>query len=241
MRLYEFNDRTEKIARQFVVWVCEKLNIANPPKVILDKNKKKVTKHRAFGSTEMKDGSIWVYIDNRNTADTLRTLAHEIVHYKQFLDGDLNDLDDEKRQHIEDEANAIAGRLMREYGKINVDIYESVSGSLQDASAKSLPGVYVVPGLKNQDPYMQYRFGVALAGAKGAKRRQEDNVASFSKETPWGENQIIVGYGDGVEEYIDDALKQIGVKGKKKVSSSESEESSETSKTSPIKPFKGYK
>lgn len=240
MRLYEFNDRTEKIARQFITWVCEKLDITDPPKVILDKNKAKVDKNRSFGSTEVTDGSIWVYIDNRNTADSLRTLAHEMVHYKQFLDGVLNDLDDDKKQQIEDEANAIAGRLMREYGKINVDIYENKSGSLQDASAESLPGVYVVPGLKNQDPYMQYRFGVALAGAKGAERRKEDNITPFSKETSWGENQIIVGYGDDVEKYVDDALKQIGIKGKKRVSGNKSEEPKDTKKYSPIKPFKGY-
>ena len=39
--------------------------------------------------------------------------------------------------------------------------------SLIDQVQHTLPNSYVIPGLKNNDFYMQYRFGVALAGAKG--------------------------------------------------------------------------
>lgn len=123
MRINEFNNRTRKISNHFITWVCEKLDINPKPKIVLDQNKDKVKELRTFGTTSPSDGSIWVYIGNRNTADALRTLAHEIVHHKQKLDGRLDNLDDESRQEIEDEANAIAGRLLREYGKINVHIY----------------------------------------------------------------------------------------------------------------------
>lgn len=124
MRLYEFTNKTEKISRDFIKWVCKKLEIDQEPKIVLDSDKDKVDLHRTFGSTSPGDGSIWVYIDNRNTADSLRTLAHEMVHHKQYLDGVVtSDMDDETKQRIEDEANAIAGRLMREYGKINIHIY----------------------------------------------------------------------------------------------------------------------
>jgi hypothetical protein len=58
----------------------------------------------------------------------MRTLCHELVHFKQFEDGTAaNDMDDEQRLAVEDEANAIAGRLMREYGKLDKTIYESDS------------------------------------------------------------------------------------------------------------------
>lgn len=106
--------------------------------------------------------------------------------------------------------------------------------------SRALPGSWVIPALKNQDPYRQLRFSVALAGAKGAKRREEDGVPQFNGETIWGENQIIVGYGDNIEQYIDDALQQLGISGKKQISTSKSEEMVSVNKQSVTKPFGGY-
>lgn len=124
MRLFEFDNKTERISKDFIKWICDKLGIDKVPKIVLDNNKDKVNDIRTFGTTNPSDGSIWVYIGGRNTADALRTLAHEIVHHKQYLDGVVTlGMDEEAKQKIEDEANAMAGRLMREYGKINVNIY----------------------------------------------------------------------------------------------------------------------
>lgn len=120
-------------------------------------------------------------------------------------------------------------------------ITEGRIGSIQDDVAKALPATYSLPELKNQDPYLQYRFGVAIAGAKGAKKRQEDNVRPYSKETPWGENEIVVSYGMDVGEYIDDALKSMGMSGKKQLSTTKSEEANDVGTKSPVVGFKGFK
>ena len=120
-------------------------------------------------------------------------------------------------------------------------IVEGRTGSIQDDVAKALPATYAIPELKNQDPYLQYRFGVAIAGAKGAKKRQEDNVPPYSKESKWGENEIVVSYGMDVSEYIDDALKAMGMSGKKILSTVTSEETSDVDTKSPVIGFKGFK
>ena len=120
-------------------------------------------------------------------------------------------------------------------------ITEGRTGSIQDDVAKALPATYSLPELKNQDPYLQYRFGVAIAGAKGAKKRAEDNVPAYSKETPWGENEIVVSYGYDVGEYINDALKSMGMNGKRRLSTTKSEEASDVSTKSPVVGFKGFK
>ena len=120
-------------------------------------------------------------------------------------------------------------------------ITEGRTGSIQDDVAKALPATYAIPELKNQDPYLQYRFGVAIAGAKGAGQRSKDDVPAYSKESPWGENEIIVSYGHDAGEYIDDALKAMGMKGKKRLSIPKSEEASDVSTKSPVIGFKGYK
>lgn len=109
------------------------------------------------------------------------------------------------------------------------------------SDAEALPATYVIPELPNQDPYLQYRFGVAIAGAKGAKQRKMDGVGSMTKSSVFGENEIVVSYGHDVGEYIDDALKQMGMHGKKLVSTPTSIETTDVNKTSVAKPFKGYK
>lgn len=120
-------------------------------------------------------------------------------------------------------------------------ITEGRTGSIQDDVAKALPATYAIPELKNQDPYLQYRFGVAIAGAKGAKKRNEDNVPEFNKETPWGENEIIVSYGIDMDDVINDALRELGMSGKRRLSTPNSEETTDVSKKSPVVGFKGFK
>jgi hypothetical protein len=149
-------------------------------------------------------------------------------------------MSDIENTRIEDEANAIAGRMLRQYGKKHAEIYEGRTGSLQPDVAAALPATYVIPELPNQDPYRQYRFGVALAGAKGAKRRAEDGVAPYQPESAWGESEIVVSFDPHIEEYIDDALSQLGIKGKRLISTVKSEEAKGVGNTSPVKPFNGY-
>lgn len=242
MRLTEITPIKNKIvmAKKFIVWACKELHIDSMPEIKFGNNKDTVRDRHTFGTT-YPSGEIWVYVGERNTADILRTICHELVHYKQFSDGTANvEMDDKQTLQIEDEANALAGRMLRQYGKENVEIYEGKSGSLQADVASALPATFAIPQLKNQDPYLQYRFGVAMAGAKGAKKRAEDGVAQFAKESPWGENEIVVSFDPNIDEYIDDALAQMGLKGKKLISTRKSEETKDVGKSSPLKPFSGY-
>jgi len=117
------------------------------------------------------------------------------------------------------------------------------TGSLQQDIALALPGAWKIPALKNQDPYLQYRFGVALAGAKGAKQRRDDGVPPFEQDKTFGENMIIVSYDPHTGEYIDDALKEMGMSASDavQIAGLDSEETPDVEKTSPISAFKGYK
>jgi Zn-dependent peptidase ImmA (M78 family) len=53
-------------------------------------------------------------------------LAHELTHYKQDLEGRIDENSGEAGSDIENEANATAAVIMRNYGKANRGIYESV-------------------------------------------------------------------------------------------------------------------
>jgi Zn-dependent peptidase ImmA (M78 family) len=127
MRISEIKDQQTKVeqVRKFADWAIEQLNIETPPAIKYGNDMTQVNNNRSFGSTRS-NGDVWVHVGNRNPADIMRTLVHELIHVKQFELGNATDtMDDEQRQNIEDVANALAGRIMRIYGKEHEEIYES--------------------------------------------------------------------------------------------------------------------
>ena len=110
--------------------------------------------------------------------------------------------------------------------------------NLPQRIANPLPSTWVIPELQNQNAYLQYRFSIALAGAKAARN---GDIPKLDKDSVWGENQIVSGYmNPGIDKDIDYALGEMGLSGKQLVTSDKSEETSDTGIVSPVKPFKGY-
>ena len=72
------------------------------------------------------DGLIKIYAKNRAIIDICRSIAHELVHHKQNLEDRLVDAvkDGEDGSPIENEANAVAGVIIRKWGKLHPEIYE---------------------------------------------------------------------------------------------------------------------
>lgn len=68
---------------------------------------------------------IKVYVNNRNTGDIMRSIAHELQHHRQFLDGRLTNPYEQGKDGttIENEANSVAGIILRIYGKQHPEIY----------------------------------------------------------------------------------------------------------------------
>jgi hypothetical protein len=116
------------------------------------------------------------------------------------------------------------------------------TGSITYDVGRALPGAFKIPKLQNQDPYLQYRFGVAIAGAKGAEQRSKDGVPPFEQDKTFGENMIIVSYDPNVKTYIDDALHSMGMSSSDavQIGTMASDEMPEVDKRSPVTGFKGY-
>lgn len=60
---------------------------------------------------------LYIALANRHPNDILRTIAHELVHYKQDLNNELNDMSGETGSDHENQANALAGVVMRHFNK----------------------------------------------------------------------------------------------------------------------------
>ncbi len=117
-------ERKEEIIKDFVQYACNELQIKNPPVVTISYDDKEASQMLSFGKFTPDDNKIRVVIVNRNLADILRTLAHEIVHYKQNLNGKLTPDSNTTGSPDENEANTVAGILLRNYGKNNPIIFE---------------------------------------------------------------------------------------------------------------------
>ena len=64
-------------------------------------------------------------IDQRHPIDIIRTLAHELVHYKQDLQGRLDDTSWQTGSPTENEAHEEAGVIMRNFDKMYPDLLKT--------------------------------------------------------------------------------------------------------------------
>jgi len=111
------------LIKHFIYFCKKELGIQSLPKISFIKARDFVDKRRSFGEYSPNDRTIKVFIRERNLADICRSLAHELVHHRQNeLELLYNDAG-ETGTETENDANSIAGIIMREYGKLNLDIY----------------------------------------------------------------------------------------------------------------------
>ena len=105
----------------------EHLGVDQLPNVELINNKKMAQENTSFGGYYPGEKVIRVNIAGRHPADILRTLAHEMVHYRQDINGDLENVEmaGETGSTFENEANSEAGVMIRNYGRTKPSIYEN--------------------------------------------------------------------------------------------------------------------
>jgi hypothetical protein len=117
------DDKKDKL-NSFVKFVKKELGIEKVPTISIQANRDglKTTAHYDYTK---ENKIVRVYGKNRALVDIMRSVAHELVHHKQFEEGRLEgpqppDIGGE----IEDEANAKAGQYIKMYAKIDPNIYE---------------------------------------------------------------------------------------------------------------------
>lgn len=123
----------QHIIDDFISYCIGRLGIEGQPQIQFVSDREWAATNRSFGAYDPQTDSITIYVGNRNLADSLRTLAHELVHHRQRELGKIQDgTAGQTGSPIENEANALAGVLMRDYGKTNDLIYESFFPTLKE-------------------------------------------------------------------------------------------------------------
>ena len=127
------------VLKDFIGFCKAELNIQTLPKISLLNDKSFVEQNRSFGEYNPQTNTIKVVALNRNLADICRSLAHELCHHRQ---NELNMIYNEAGDtgtDIENDANAMAGILMRDFGKRNVDVYELGTGLSEEIKVALYP------------------------------------------------------------------------------------------------------
>ena len=112
---------TYKILLDFIKFAAKHLELKTLPKFEFKFDTKRSIEHHSFGGYGGKHINITVV--NRHVMDVCRTLAHELVHYRQDLNNQLNHKSGETGSPEENEANAEAAVIMRNWGKLHPDLF----------------------------------------------------------------------------------------------------------------------
>lgn len=110
-----------KLAQEFVKFTVKELNLRSLPASIKFVGDEYSVENLTFGTYAPATNEIIVVKGNRHPIDVLRTLAHELVHHKQREMG--KELNGEDGSATENEANAVAGKLMRKFRTLRPEIF----------------------------------------------------------------------------------------------------------------------
>jgi Zn-dependent peptidase ImmA (M78 family) len=109
---------------KFLPIVMQELKISKLPKIKLEK---KITdsEQPTFGVFKEHEDVIHLGIDGRHILDILRTLAHELVHFKQGTEHELDSPDSGATgSPQENQAHAVAGIIMRHFNKNHPEYFD---------------------------------------------------------------------------------------------------------------------
>ena len=140
----------QKTIDQFARSCIEYLGIKKAPEIRLHTNTDWSEQTGSFGQYEPETNVLHLATSGRHTLDILRTMAHEFTHRKQAEKETLPADAGETGSPYEDEANAMAGRIMRHWAEKHPEMFAHVP--LEEASG------YIPTKKQAKDP----RFVMAL-------------------------------------------------------------------------------
>ena len=116
-------DERKEILNKFVQFVKEQLELKSVPTIKVQNNRDGLKTTANYDYTK-ENKIIKVCAKNRALVDVCRSIAHEMVHHKQYEQGRLKVQPPDIGGEIEDEANAKAGQYIKMYSKQDPSIYE---------------------------------------------------------------------------------------------------------------------
>ena len=112
------------IMQEFIRWTIDKINLETMPKFEWSYDTKDAQMNHHTGRHTEGKNDVWVYVKNRNLVDIMRTVFHELVHCRQSELGMIQPGDSYPGSPIEMEADMMAGKYMKVFGKMHPEIFQ---------------------------------------------------------------------------------------------------------------------
>lgn len=114
----------DSILKAFLIFLKRELRITIDIPIILIDDAEFSKKFHAFGFMN-EDKFLYISIINRHPIDILRTISHEVFHYKQLIE--KGTIKSHPGSPAENQANAKAGEIMRKYGTLHPELFDLMS------------------------------------------------------------------------------------------------------------------
>jgi hypothetical protein len=143
----------EQILKDFIEFCVAELKIKTMPTVKLRRDPQWSVVNRTFGRYINDTNLLEVAFGQRHIMDVLRTVAHELTHTHQHERETVPSNAGETGSPYENEANARAGVLMRDYGRLHPELFDAGHTELEEGASG-----YIPTKKQSKDP----RFSMAL-------------------------------------------------------------------------------
>lgn len=160
----------KELVKEFMKHVKNELKLDSLPKIKLSNDSQEAVKHGSWGGYRPGEKSIRIVTAKRHPADIFRTLAHELVHYKQDLTGRLKPGDGKTGSDVENEANSRAAIIMRNFAEAKPKLFEHLITELSYGLENALPDnkITYIGGKNNEYIFSTYKDGKKLNDYKVA-------------------------------------------------------------------------
>jgi Zn-dependent peptidase ImmA (M78 family) len=173
-----------KILKDFLPLAMKELGIDKLPRIKLELRIAD-NEQPTFGKFVNDENVIYLAIEDRHPLDILRTLAHELTHFKQGAEHRLDAKSGETGSPIENEAHEMAGIIMRNFNKLRPQYFNFSAINLKEDWNKvnhrdKTNGLSqkAVNAYRRENPGSKLQTAVTTkpsklkAGSKDAKRRK---------------------------------------------------------------------
>ena len=138
----------------------------------------------SFGMYVNHEKKMYVGLASRHPVDILRTIAHELVHYKQDTNHELNDESGRTGSPHENQAHQVAGVVMRHFNKQYPEYLHSkpVVENFADGKGPGRPGDSVRHGIPKKATMAELERASHAKGRKGQLARWQLNMRRGRKK-----------------------------------------------------------
>ena len=166
----------EDILRDFITFVARELKLKELPIIKLRRDPQWPVVHTTFGRYMDDKNMLEVAWGQRHIMDVLRTVAHELTHRRQHEREDVPMDAGETGSPYENEANARAGILMRDYARLHPEYFEKgqAQGLHGDEVNESASG-YIPTAREKNDP--RYKMALTVDIKPGQVGKEANKLA----------------------------------------------------------------